>query len=321
MKKGKYCVRITKKNKAGTAGQGLLKRIYKNRAYYLLLLPFMIFLFVFRYKPMYGIVLAFKDFKIREGIMGSPWAGLKYFNQLFEAASFWEVLSNTLIISLMNLAFSWPVPIVLAIFISEIGNRRVRKVFQTASYLPHFISWVIAASLITDVLALNGPINALLGMVGRGPVYFLADSNVFRGVLILTNIWKGAGWSAIIYIAAITAIDPNLYEAARGDGAKKLQEIWHITLPGIRSTILTLFILEIGKLLSSNFDQIFNLYSPAVYDVADVLDTYTYRQGLESFNFSYATAAGFFQNGIGFVLVIISNIVVKHLSSGEESLW
>lgn len=316
MKKGKYCVRITKKNKAGTtAGQGLLKRIYKNRAYYLLLLPFMIFLFVFRYKPMYGIVLAFKDFKIREGIMGSPWAGLKYFNQLFEAASFWEVLSNTLIISLMNLAFSWPVPIVLAIFISEIGNRRVRKVFQTASYLPHFISWVIAASLITDVLALNGPINALLGMVDRGPVYFLADSNVFRGVLILTNIWKGAGWSAIIYIAAITAIDPNLYEAARVDGAKKLQEIWHITLPGIRTTVVLVATLNIANVLNAGFDQVYNLYSPIVYRSGDIIDTYVYRMSFLSAQYSLATSIGLMKSVISFVLIVTAHALANKFAN------
>ena len=197
----------------------------------------------------------------------------------------------------------------------------VKRTVQTISYLPHFVSVVVVASMVTTFLAKDGIINKIIAMLGGSGHLFMQDPKWFRPVYWISNLWQEMGWSAIIYIAAITAIDPNLYEAARVDGAKKLQEIWHITLPGIRSTILTLFILEIGKLLSSNFDQIFNLYSPAVYDVADVLDTYTYRQGLESFNFSYATAAGFFQNGIGFVLVIISNIVVKHLSSGEESLW
>ena len=297
------------------------KRCLAQLPYHLMVLPGAVFVLLFNTSTWLGIALAFQDFIPSKGWFGSPWVGFENFGLFFSLPDSYAILRNTMVIAVGKIAMGTFVSIVFALLLNELHGRRLKKTIQTAVYLPHFISWVIAASLITDVLALNGPINALLGMVGRGPVYFLADSNVFRGVLILTNIWKGAGWSAIIYIAAITAIDPNLYEAARVDGAKKLQEIWHITLPGIRSTILTLFILEIGKLLSSNFDQIFNLYSPAVYDVADVLDTYTYRQGLESFNFSYATAAGFFQNGIGFVLVIISNIVVKHLSSGEESLW
>lgn len=299
----------------------LVKRIYKNRAYYLLLLPFFMFIIVFKYLPMYGVTLAFKDFRILDGIAGSPWAGLKYFRQLFEAASFWEVFRNTIKISLLNLCLCWPVPIILAIFINEISNQRLKKVFQTVSYLPHFISWIIAASLISDVLALDGPINSVIQALGGKSIYFMADTNTFLGTLVVTNIWKSCGWGSIVYLAAIAGIDPALYEAARADGASKLQEIWHITLPGLRTTMITLFILEVGKIMSSNFDQIYNLYSPAVYSVADVLDTYTYRQGLEGFQYSYATAAGLFQNGIGFILVIISNFVVKHLSSGEESLW
>lgn len=299
----------------------LAKRIYKNRAYYLLLLPFLLFIIIFKYMPMYGVTLAFKDFRILDGISGSPWAGLKYFRQLFGAASFWEVFRNTIKISLLNLCLCWPVPIILAIFINEISNQRLKKIFQTVSYLPHFISWIIAASLITDVLALDGPINSLINALGGKSIYFMADTNTFLGTLVVTNIWKSCGWGSIVYLAAIAGIDPVLYEAARADGASKWQEIWHITLPGLKTTMITLFILEVGKIMSSNFDQIYNLYSPAVYSVADVLDTYTYRQGLEGFQYSYATAAGLFQNGIGFILVIISNFVVKHLSSGEESLW
>lgn len=302
-------------------GPGLLRRIYKMRAYYLLLLPFLTFIMIFKYLPMYGITLAFKDFKIRRGIMGSPWAGLKYFRQLFEAFSFYEVLRNTIIISLEKLIFCFPVPIILAIFINEIRNDRVKKTFQTCSYLPHFISWIIAASFVDDIFALNGPINTVINALGGKSIYFMADVRYFRAVLIFTNIWKSCGWSSIVYIAAITGIDPQLYESAQMDGARKLQSIWHITLPGIRTTIITLFILDVGKIMSAGFDQIYNLYSPAVYSVADILDTYTYRQGIVKNNYSYATAAGLFQNVIGFILVIASNIVVKRLSDGEEGLW
>lgn len=291
------------------------------RVYYLLFLPFLAFIIIFKYIPMYGATLAFKDFRVLEGILGSPWVGFKYFNQLFSAASFREVLRNTLIISLEKLLFGFPVPIILALFINEIRNEHVKKTFQTFSYLPHFISWVIAASLVTDVLSLNGPVNTVIQALGGESVYFMADTRYFRPVLILSSIWKGCGWSSIIYIAAITGIDPELYEAAKVDGAKKLQQIRSITLPCIRTTILTVFILDIGGIMSAGFDQIYNLYSPVVYKVADVLDTYTYRQGLEQNNYSYATAAGLFQNGVGFILVIISNYVVKKLSDGEEGLW
>ena len=306
---------------AAAAGRGqLLRQVYKMRVYYYLLIPFMAFIILFKYVPMYGITLAFKDFKVRSGIMGSPWAGLKYFRQLFESYSFFEVLQNTLIISLEKLIFSFPIPIVLAIFINEIRNDRVKKTFQTFSYLPHFISWIIAASFIQDIFALNGPVNVIISSLGGKPIYFMADSRYFRSVIILSNVWKTCGWSSIIYIAAITGIDPQLYEAAEIDGANKMQRIWHITISGIRSTILMLFILEVGKIMSAGFDQIYNIYSPAVYDVADILDTYTYRQGIVNRNYSYATAAGLFQNAIGFILVILSNLMVKKLSD-EEGLW
>lgn len=310
-----------KKTSKEPGQKSLLSRMYKMRAYYLMLLPFMLFIIIFKYVPMYGIVLAFKDFRVRAGIMGSPWAGLKYFKQLFTALSFREVLSNTLILSLLKLFLCFPVPILLALFINEIRNDKLKKTFQTVSYLPHFISWVIAASFITDVLALGGPVNAIIKAFGGTPIYFMADTKYFRGVLILSEIWKTCGWSSIVYIAAIAGISQDMYEAAEIDGARKLQKIWYITLPSIRPTILTLFILEVGKLLSAGFDQVYNLYSPAVYSVADILDTYTYRQGILNQNYSYATAAGLFQNVVGFVLIILTNMIVRKLSDGEEGLW
>lgn len=304
-----------------TGQKSLLTRMYEMRAYYLMLLPFMAFIIIFKYVPMYGITLAFKEFRVRSGIMGSPWVGFKYFEQLFSALSFREVMANTLIISLLKLFLCFPVPIILALFINEIRNERAKKIFQTVSYLPHFISWVIAASFITDVLSLTGPVNTIIEALGGTPIYFMADTEYFRGVLIVSNIWKNCGWGSIVYIAAITGVDQDLYEAAEIDGAKKLQKIWHITLPCIRPTILTLFILEVGKLLSAGFDQIYNLYSPAVYSVSDILDTYTYRQGILNQNYSYATAAGLFQNIVGFILIILTNLLVKKLSDGEEGLW
>ena len=291
------------------------------RFYYLLLVPFLACIIIFKYNPLYGITLAFKDFKILKGIAGSPWAGFKYFEQLFNTASFWKVLKNTLILSGYGLVISFPMPILLALFINEIRNDRIKKTFKTITYLPHFISWVVAASLFKEIFGLIGPVNEVIAALGGDKIYFMTDTSSFRGLLVATNIWKGVGWGTIVYVAAIAGIDPNLYEAAEMDGAKKLQKIWHITIPCIRGTIITLFILRVGNLMESSFDQIYNLYSPAVYEVADVLDTFTYRKGLEDMQYSFATAAGLFQNGIGFILVIVSNWVVRKLSSGEEGLW
>jgi len=287
----------------------------------MLLLPFLIFVAVFKYVPMYGVVLAFKDYKIRKGILGSPWAGFKYFEQLFSALSFKEVLANTLIINLMELILYFPVPIMMALFINEIRNQRMKKTFQTISYLPHFISWVVLAPILKDVLALNGPINTIIEKLGGTSIYFMADTGWFRWILLLSSTWKGCGWGAILYLAAITGINQELYEAAELDGANKFRQIWHITLPGIRPTIVITLIMKMGDFMSAGFGQIYNMYSPAVYKVADVLDTYTYRQGIEAHNYSYATAAGLFQNVVGFVLVILANYICNKLSDGEEGLW
>ena len=255
-----------------------------------------------------------------KGIMGSPYVGFKYFERIFGSPSFLEVLRNTVIISSMKVIFVFPMPIILALFINEIRNERMKKYFQTVSYLPHFISWVIAASLISQVVSLNGPINTIIQFFGGDPIYFRASKEHFRGLIIITDIWKGVGWGSIVYMAAITGIDQQLYEAARIDGAKRWQEIWHITLPCIRPTIITYFIFSISSLMSAGFDQIFNLYTGAVYEVADVLDTYVYRNGILDANYSYSTAAGLFQNVVGFGL-IITNYIVKKLSEGESGLW
>jgi len=312
---------VKKKKAAAPVRTSLLRRIYKGRVRYMLLLPFLIFVAVFKYVPMYGVVLAFKDYKIRKGILGSPWAGFKYFEQLFSALSFKEVLANTLIINLMELILYFPVPIMMALFINEIRNQRMKKTFQTISYLPHFISWVVLAPILKDVLALNGPINTIIEKLGGTSIYFMADTGWFRWILLLSSTWKGCGWGAILYLAAITGINQELYEAAELDGANKFRQIWHITLPGIRPTIVITLIMKMGDFMSAGFGQIYNMYSPAVYKVADVLDTYTYRQGIEAHNYSYATAAGLFQNVVGFVLVILANYICNKLSDGEEGLW
>ena len=255
------------------------------------------------------------------GPFGSPWCGLNNFEKLFRTPDFIRIMRNTFALCFWKILIGFPVPILLALLINEVGNRIFQRTVQTVVYLPHFISWIIAASFISDILSLRGPINTLIGQLGGDPVYFMAETKWFQPILVLSAIWKNSGWSSIVYIAAITGIDQDLYEASSIDGAKKLQQIWFITLPCIRTTIITLFILEVGKIMSAGFDQVYNLYSPVVYSVGDILDTYTYRQGIVKSNYSYATAAGLFQNVIGFILVIASNVTVKRLSDGEEGLW
>lgn len=314
---------MKKETKTTPAGQRsrVFKEIWRFRWAYLLVLPFFGFLVVFRYFPMYGILLAFKNFKPLEGIMGSPWAGTKYFEQLFKSYSFWQVMRNTLIITGSKLLISFPMPIILAIFVNEIRNKKMKKVFQTISYLPHFLSWVVVAPILYNVFALNGPINWIITKLGGEATFFWVMPQYFRKLVIVTDIWKGVGWSSIIYLAAITAIDPGLYEAAEIDGANKLRKIWHITIPGIRSTIITLFIMQVGSIMSAGFDQIFNMYSESTLSTGDILDTFVYRQGIISANYSFGTAAGLFMNVVGFGLLIITNLVVNKLTDGEEGLF
>lgn len=289
--------------------------------YYLFLLPALAYFILFCYKPMYGIVIAFKDYNFADGIVGSPWVGWKNFQDLFSDMMFYRVLRNTLIISLLKLAFGLPAPIILALLLEEVGVRKLKKWFQTISYLPYFISWVILASIIAEVLSPSrGIVNYVLTLFGMEPVYFLTDPHFFRPMLIFTHVWATVGWSSIVYIAAISGIDQQLYESAVIDGANRFKQIIHITLPSIMPVITVVSILSLGGVLSAGFDQIFNLYNPLVYNVADVIDTYVYRVGLLSGGqFSYSTAVGLFQSGIGFLLLLLVNTIVRRFN--ESTLW
>lgn len=289
---------------------------------YALLIPAVLVIYVFHYRPMYGITLAFKNYRILKGIKGSPWAGLKYFDQLFGAFSFWEVIRNTVVISLEHLIFGFPMPIILALFLNEMRNQKLKKVFQTISYLPHFLSWVILGGIVRNLVSPQyGIINYLITMLGGKPIYFLTSAKWFRPILIVSSIWAGVGWGSIIYLAGISGIDPQLYEAAVLDGAGKLKCIWHVTLPGIRALITIQLVMSMSNILNAGFDQVFNLYSPAVYSIGDILDTYTYRQGVISGNYSYSTAAGLFKNVVGFIMVTIANFVASKVNEGEGRIW
>ena len=302
--------------------QDTMSRVSKMRYYYLLLVPIFIYFVVFHYLPMYGVVLAFKDFNPRIGIFGSPWIGLHHFERFIGSYHFERVVGNTLIISLLRLVLGFPAPVILALLLNEIRRTTFKRVVQTISYLPHFISWVVMAGIIMELLSpTRGVVNQILQSLGVEPVYFLGESDYFRGVVVATGIWKSVGWGTIIYLAAISGVDVELFDSAHMDGTNRFQDVWYIILPSIRSTILILLVLNTGQILNAGFDQIFNLYNPLVYDVGDIIDTYVYRVGLEYFEFSFATAVGLFKNLIGLVLVVVTNYIVTRLSGGEAGLW
>ena len=301
----------------------LAQRMKPYAALYLMLLPGLALILIFCYGPMYGLQIAFKDYNIGLGIWNSPWVGLEHFQKFLSTDAAIRALTNTIIISALKLVFSFPMPILLAVVLSEIGNQTFKRVAQTISYLPHFISWIIVASLLNNLLSPStGVINAFIQQLGGDPIYFLADKNWFRPILVISNIWKEIGWSSVVYLAALSGIDPSLYEAAIVDGATRVQRITRITLPSIMPIAVTMLILSMGSIMSAGFDQVFNLYSPQVYDVGDILDTYVYRRGLVDMSYSFSTAVGLFKSVVGLILVVAVNVIAKRLSPDHEAgLW
>lgn len=260
-----------------------------------MLLPGLLYLLIFRYIPIYGLIIAFKDFNIFQGFLNSPWVGLEQFRKVFSNPEFYQVLTNNLIISFYKIIFLFPLPIILAILINEIKNVVFKRTIQTVIYLPHFLSWTIIYGIFFVVLNSTGIVNQLIKYLGGETVSFFTNPAIFRSLLVVTAGWKGVGFNTIIYLAAITSINPQLYEASIVDGANKFKQIIHITIPGISSTIIVLFILRIGNILKEGFTQILAMYNPAVYSVADTISTYVYRNGLGQMRFSYSTAIGLFK--------------------------
>ncbi|RRD96085.1 sugar ABC transporter permease [Clostridiales bacterium COT073_COT-073] len=292
----------------------------KHSTLFIMAMPLFLYFFIFHYGPIYGLLIAFKEYYPLKGIWASDWVGFEHFKTMFQGIYFIPVLKNTLINSLYNLIFGFPAPIILAILLNEVSNRRFKKVIQTVTYFPHFISWVVLAGIVYEMLSPSrGPINILLTMLGFEPIFFVADVKWFRTVLVGSNIWKEIGWGSIIYLAAITNIDPTLYEVAKIDGASRLQRIFYITLPGIANVVIIMLIFAVGKIINDNFDQIFNLMNNRVMEVADVISTYTYREGIKEMNYGYATAVGLFKNTISFTLVMGANWLAKKM--GQETLF
>nr|WP_242698197.1 ABC transporter permease subunit [Bacillus sp. SD088] len=284
------------------------------------MVPGIIYFILFKYLPMWGVIIAFQDYSVFGGLLESTWVGLQHFNHMFQDREFYQVLWNTFIISFYKLLWGFPGPIVLAILLNEIRNMGYKRAIQTLAYLPHFLSWVIVGGILINILSPStGIVNEVIKFLGMNPILFLADTSWFRSVLVASDIWKEIGWGAIIYLAALAGVDPQLYEAATVDGANKWKQLWYVTIPALLPTIAILFVLRLGNVLDVGFEQIFVLYNPVVYEVADVIETYVYRAGIEQAQFSYTTAVGLFKSVIALVLVYLANKAAKKM--GQEGIW
>lgn len=299
--------------------------VKENYQFYLMLLPALAFVLLFNIVPMYGIMLAFKDYDMFAAsspflsILKSPWVGLKHFQKLFSRPEFLNALRNTLLISVQKILFGFPVPIIFAILLNELRSIKLQKSLQTLVYLPHFLSWAVVAGIFVSLLGSTGMVNSILTSLGLKSVSFLMDNRTFPGGLITTDIWKEFGWSSIIYFAAIAGLDPSLAEAAEVDGANRFQRIWNVTIPGIMPTIVLQLILRVGGIMEAGFGQVFAMYNPTVYESGDIIGTYVYRIGLGKMDFSMGTAVGLFNSVIAFILVISSNMAAKKMSG--KSIW
>ncbi|GIO93979.1 ABC transporter permease [Paenibacillus lactis] len=303
--------------------KSLWARMVEHKYMYLLVFPLLVFYILFEYVPLYGLQLAFKEFNFAEGVWGSEWIGLANFQEIFLLDDFWTAFRNTVIIALGRLIFEFPVPIVVALLLNEVRTARLKKFYQVVYTFPHFLSWVIVSGILVNFLGSFGVLNQLLDMAGFEKVSLLVDPESFRGLLFGSSIWKDMGWGTIIYLAAIAGINPSLYEAASIDGANRFHQMRYITWPSLKSTVVILLILQIGNTMSSGgsgFDQIFNLYNPAVYEKADILDTYVYRRTFSvGDSYGTSTAVGLFKSIINLALLVAANRAAKRL--GQDGLY
>lgn len=304
--------------KSGT--HGILAHMKRDRQLLILFLPCIIFYTIFRYGPMYGVIIAFKKYSIFTGIIKSPWIGFKYFEQFFSNPDFLLLFKNTLLLGVYSLLWTFPFPIIFAVLLNEIRNKRFKKSIQTVSYLPSFLSLVIICSMVIDFLSPgHGAINNILEVLGMQRQYFISMPEWFRTIFIASDIWSSMGYGAIIYLAAIAGIDPTLYEAGTMDGCNRFHSMWYITIPSIFPTIATMFVLKSGSIIKIGFEKVILLYTPTTYQVSDIFSTYVYRKGIIDMNYSYGTAVGLFESVISLILLLIANAVSKKLS--ESSLW
>lgn len=298
----------------------LRRQIYRSRYIYTFIIPGLIFFLVFRYAPLYFLQIAFRDFRVTRALGASPWVGLKNFREVFGSVGFVYALRNTLIINGLKILVCFPAPIILALMMNEMKAVRYKRLVQTSIYLPHFISWVVISSILFNFLGLqSGLINKLLGMLGIEPLFFLGTKRYFRTILVVSDLWREAGYGTIIYLGALTAIDPQLYDAAAIDGANRLQRIWYVTLAGIRDTVIVMLILRVGRMLGGSFDQVQTLLNEQVKEVGDTLDTFVYRLGVSQNRFGFAAAAGLFNSVVAAVLLLFSDFFAK--KAGQRGLF
>lgn len=297
----------------------LVQKLWKQREMQAMILPAIVLMFLFSYLPMYGILIAFKDYRIINTVWNAPWAsqhGLEHFVRFFTDGNLVRVIRNTLTLSISSLVITFPIPIVFAILLNEIRMPRIKRSIQTMTYFPHFLSWVVLGGIVIDWLSEGGLINDVLKTAGiiENDIVFLAKPELFYPIVIITNIWKETGWSAIIYLAAITGVDPELYESATIDGAGRLKKAWYITLPCIKGTVVLMLIMQIAYLFGNNFDQILVLRNSLNQEVSDVIDIFVYRQGLQGQNYSYATAVGLFRSVVNVILLFSANTFAKKIA-------
>lgn len=295
------------------------KSIFASPALVLMVLPGFLLLIIFRYLPISNIVVAFKDYNIFEGVLKSPWVGLKHFRTLFSMPKFYSVLKNTFIISGLKIAFGFPAPIILALTINEVNHVTYKRIVQNIFYLPHFMSWVVIGGLCFDIFGKNGILNSIGAAFGLPTKLFLMDPKSIRGVLVITDIWKDVGWGSIIYLAALTSIDPELYNAAKIDGAGRFAQIFHITLPELMDVIVVMFIMRLSSVLTVGTDQILMLDNSRVTNVIEVLDTYVWRMGISKGNYDFTTAVGLFTSVVNAAFVLTANFIVK--AKRGEGIW
>ncbi|MGG1515626.1 ABC transporter permease subunit [Paenibacillus oryzisoli] len=294
----------------------MLNRIAKYKYRYLFILPAFLYILVFKYFPIYGITISFMDYNAFKGLSGSPWVGFKWFEYFFNGPDFWRLMRNTLTISLLKIVAGMTPDILLAILLNEVRRTGFKRIIQTLTYMPHFLSWVIIYGIVIAFFSTtNGLVNFTLKSWGQDAIPFLTSNDWFRWIIVLSDVWKDLGWGAIIYLAALTSIDSQLYEAAVIDGASKWRQTWHVTLPGIRSVIILMLMLRVGHLLDAGFTQIIVMYNPLVYATVDIIDTWVYRVGILENRFSLATAVGLFKSVIGVVLVLGTNRLAKRFDS------
>lgn len=297
-----------------------IRDLKKNRHVYLMLVPVLAYFIIFQYGPLYGLQIAFKDYKPILGFWKSPWVGFEHFEEFFGSFFFWRLLKNTLLLSLYSLLFYFPAGIVLALLFNELSSQKFKRTVQTITYMPHFISLVVIVGIMFDFFARDGLVNQLLGLFQIQPIPFMRDASWFRTMYVGSELWQNVGWSSIIYLAAISNVDPALYEAAKMDGAGRYKQMLHITFPGILPTISILLILFIGNFMSVGTEKILLMYSPVTYETADVIQTYVFRKGILEFNYSYSAAVGLFNSIISFTLLILANAVARRTSESNK-LW